>query len=334
MAPATRSGGTRCRSKFDGWSANDFEKAGFRAVPSAIVRRSAYIAPGVVLMPSFVNLGAYVDSGTMVDTWAIGRLLRADRQERASFRRRRHRRRARADAGRTRPSSRTIASSAPVRKWSRAASCAKARCSAWASSSAQSTKIVDRATGEVLLWRGAAQFGRRRRHAARQAAPRRRPAVPSLYCAVIVKRVDEQTAAKTSINELLQGLKAIARVYPAHLAVLRPVGPPRPVALFSRRAALGHRPGVSALSLHAGPGGQPLRPDAGHACFLGVLRRPVVQRGACGKTPARLVPARASSPFRCSSRCSRSSPSWALPAAWRLRAEPLWRGTNAPDGVR
>ena len=57
-------------SKFNGWSANEFEKAGFRAVPSSIVRRSAYIAPGAVLMPSFVNLGAYVDSGTMVDTWA------------------------------------------------------------------------------------------------------------------------------------------------------------------------------------------------------------------------------------------------------------------------
>ena len=57
-------------SKFDGWSALDFEKAGFRAVPSAIVRRSAYVAPGAILMPSFVNLGAYVDSGTMVDTWA------------------------------------------------------------------------------------------------------------------------------------------------------------------------------------------------------------------------------------------------------------------------
>src|SRR5262245_40199306 len=56
-------------SKFSGWSANEFEKAGFRAVPTSIVRRSAYIAPGAVLMPSFVNLGAYVDSGTMVDTW-------------------------------------------------------------------------------------------------------------------------------------------------------------------------------------------------------------------------------------------------------------------------
>src|SRR5438270_8049590 len=57
-------------SKFAGWGDNRFRDAGFRAVPGAIVRRSAYIAPGVVLMPSFINLGAYVDSGTMVDTWA------------------------------------------------------------------------------------------------------------------------------------------------------------------------------------------------------------------------------------------------------------------------
>src|SRR5512133_70444 len=57
-------------SKFAGWGANKHAAAGFRSVPNCIVRRSAYIAPGVVLMPSFVNLGAYVDSGTMVDTWA------------------------------------------------------------------------------------------------------------------------------------------------------------------------------------------------------------------------------------------------------------------------
>src|SRR6185437_9713904 len=57
-------------SKFDGWSASEFRAAGFRAVPGAVVRRSAFIAPNVVLMPSFVNLGAYVDTGTMVDTWA------------------------------------------------------------------------------------------------------------------------------------------------------------------------------------------------------------------------------------------------------------------------
>ena len=57
-------------NKFKGWNTKDWKEAGFRAVPSCVVRRSAYIAPGVVLMPSFVNLGAYVDTGTMVDTWA------------------------------------------------------------------------------------------------------------------------------------------------------------------------------------------------------------------------------------------------------------------------
>src|SRR5688572_13546372 len=57
-------------SKFEGWTAARFHKAGFRAVPGSIVRHSAYIAPGVILMPSFVNLGAYVDTGTMIDTWA------------------------------------------------------------------------------------------------------------------------------------------------------------------------------------------------------------------------------------------------------------------------
>ncbi len=57
-------------SKFEGWGEAEFKKAGFRAVPGSIVRRSAYVAPGTVLMPSFVNLGAYVDTGVMVDTWA------------------------------------------------------------------------------------------------------------------------------------------------------------------------------------------------------------------------------------------------------------------------
>src|SRR4051812_22303355 len=57
-------------SKFQGWGDDEFEQAGFRAVPGAIVRRGAYVAPGAVLMPSFVNIGAYVDEGTMIDTWA------------------------------------------------------------------------------------------------------------------------------------------------------------------------------------------------------------------------------------------------------------------------
>ena len=65
-------------SKFKGWNDADWKEAGFRAVPNCVVRKSAYIAPGVVLMPSFVNIGAYVDSGTMVDTWAtVGSCARA-----------------------------------------------------------------------------------------------------------------------------------------------------------------------------------------------------------------------------------------------------------------
>jgi 2,3,4,5-tetrahydropyridine-2,6-dicarboxylate N-succinyltransferase len=114
-------------SKFAGWSGVDFDKAGFRAVPNAIVRRSAYIAPGVVLMPSFVNLGAYVDSGTMVDTWAtVG--SPAPRSARTCI----------SPAGsasaacwsRCRParrSSRTTASSAPAPRWSKGWSSARAR---------------------------------------------------------------------------------------------------------------------------------------------------------------------------------------------------------------
>src|SRR5499426_1088285 len=69
-APGGASWWDKVPSKFAGMGAEDFRRAGFRAVPGAIVRRSAYVAPGVILMPSFVNLGAYVDSGTMVDTWA------------------------------------------------------------------------------------------------------------------------------------------------------------------------------------------------------------------------------------------------------------------------
>ena len=86
-------------SKFDGWDAAAFSAAGFRAVPNAVVRRSAFIAKGVVLMPSFVNLGAYVDSGTMVDTWAtVGSCAQIGKQL-PHLGRCRHRRRAGAAAG-------------------------------------------------------------------------------------------------------------------------------------------------------------------------------------------------------------------------------------------
>ena len=106
-------------SKFDGWGAKDHVAAGFRSVPGCIVRRSAYIAPGVVLMPSFVNLGAYVDTGTMVDTWAtVGSAPRSARTSICPA--------ASASAAcwsrcrPARPSSKTIASSARAPKSSKA----------------------------------------------------------------------------------------------------------------------------------------------------------------------------------------------------------------------
>ena len=87
-------------SKFAGWDAARFTAAGFRAVPGAIVRKGAFIAPNAVLMPSFVNLGAYVGEGTMIDTWATVGSCAPDRPQRPHFRRHRDRRGARAIAGR------------------------------------------------------------------------------------------------------------------------------------------------------------------------------------------------------------------------------------------
>jgi 2,3,4,5-tetrahydropyridine-2,6-dicarboxylate N-succinyltransferase len=122
-------------SKWQGWTAEDWRKAGFRAVPGSIVRRSAYIAKGVVLMPSFVNIGAYVDEGSMVDGWAtVGSCAQIGKNVHLSG--------GVGIGGVLEPmqagprSSRTTASSARGPRWSRAASCAKARSWGWASSSA------------------------------------------------------------------------------------------------------------------------------------------------------------------------------------------------------
>src|SRR6202050_4877783 len=128
-------------SKFAGWSSNRFRDAGFRAVPGAIVRRSAYIAPNVVLMPSFVNVGAYVGSGTMVDTWAtVGSCAQIGKNchlsgggglgggvwaSRGCWSRWRP----------SRSSSRTIALSGRAARSSRALSSRRARCWRWAPSS-------------------------------------------------------------------------------------------------------------------------------------------------------------------------------------------------------
>jgi hypothetical protein len=122
-------------SKFNGWGPDQWKAAGFRAVPNCVVRRSAYIAKGVVLMPSFVNLGAFVDEGTMVDTWPPSAPARRSART-STFRA------ASASAAcwnRCRPaprSSRTTASSARGPKWWRAASSVKGPFLAWACSSA------------------------------------------------------------------------------------------------------------------------------------------------------------------------------------------------------
>ena len=189
-------------SKFDGWSANEFEKAGLRAVPNCIVRRSAYVARGVVLMPSFVNLGAYVDEGTMVDTWAtVGSC---------------------AQIGKNVHLSGGVGIGGVLEPMQAGPTIIEDNCFIGARSEVvegcivregsvlgmgvfigKSTKIVDRATGEVF-------YGEVPPYSVVVAGTMPGKNIPgenwgpSLYCAVIVKHVDEKTRSKTSINELLR----------------------------------------------------------------------------------------------------------------------------------
>jgi 2,3,4,5-tetrahydropyridine-2-carboxylate N-succinyltransferase len=184
-------------SKFAGWGEKEFESAAFRSVPGAIVRRGAFIAPGAVLMPSFVNIGAYVGEGTMVDTWAtVGSCAQIGRNVHISG--------GAGIGGVLEP-----LQAGPV--------IVEDDCFIGARSEVAegvivergsvlsmgvflgaSTRIVDRGSGEV-------HYGR---------VPAFSVVVPgslpgkdggvSLACAVIVKRVDERTRSKTSINELLR----------------------------------------------------------------------------------------------------------------------------------
>jgi 2,3,4,5-tetrahydropyridine-2-carboxylate N-succinyltransferase len=190
-------------SKFDGWSASEFEKAGFRAVPNAIVRRSAFIAPGAVLMPSFVNLGAYVGANTMVDTWAtVGSC---------------------AQIGANVHLSGGVGIGGVLEPMQAGPTIIEDNCFIGARSEVvegcivregsvlgmgvfigKSTKIVDRATGEV-------SYGEVPPYSVVVAGSMpssgvmgNGQAAPNLYCAVIVKRVDEKTRSKTGINELLR----------------------------------------------------------------------------------------------------------------------------------
>ncbi|MEX0957084.1 MAG: 2,3,4,5-tetrahydropyridine-2,6-dicarboxylate N-succinyltransferase [Rhizobiaceae bacterium] len=189
-------------SKFDQWTGVDFEKAGFRAVPGAIVRRSAYVAPGAVLMPSFVNLGAHVGEGTMVDTWAtVGSC---------------------AQIGKNVHLSGGVGIGGVLEPMQAGPTIIEDNCFIGARSEVvegcivregsvlgmgvfigKSTKIVDRATGEVFI-------GEVPPYSVVVAGTMPGKNIPgenwgpSLYCAVIVKRVDERTRSKTSINELLR----------------------------------------------------------------------------------------------------------------------------------
>jgi 2,3,4,5-tetrahydropyridine-2-carboxylate N-succinyltransferase len=189
-------------SKFAGWGEAEFRAAGFRAVPTCVVRRSAYIAPNVILMPSFVNVGARVESGTMVDTWVtVGSC---------------------AQIGKNCHLSGGVGIGGVLEPVQAGPVIIEDDCFIGARSEvvegvvvetgsvlsmgvyiSASTKIVDRTTGEVFTGRVPAYSVVVPGTLPGKPLPDGSPG-PGLYCAVIVKRVDEQTRAKTSINELLR----------------------------------------------------------------------------------------------------------------------------------
>jgi 2,3,4,5-tetrahydropyridine-2-carboxylate N-succinyltransferase len=183
-------------SKFKGWGDNQWREAGFRAVPNCIVRKSAFIAPGVVLMPSFVNLGAYVDEGTMVDTWAtVGSC---------------------AQIGKNVHLSGGVGIGGVLEPMQAGPTIIEDNCFIGARSEVvegcivregavlgmgvyigQSTKIVDRESGEVM-------YGEVPPYSVVVSGSMPSKNNINLYCAVIVKRVDAKTRSKTGINELLR----------------------------------------------------------------------------------------------------------------------------------
>ena len=184
-------------SKFDGWGEAEFKAAGFRAVPPCAVRRGSFIAPGAVLMPSYVNLGAYVDEGTMVDTWStVGSCAQIGKNVHISG--------GVGIGGVLEPLQAgpvIIEDDVFIGARSEVAEGVIVRQGAVISMGVflgQSTKIVDRATGEITR-------GEIPSYAV--VVPGTLPdpkGGPSLACAVIVKRVDAQTRSKTAINDLLR----------------------------------------------------------------------------------------------------------------------------------
>jgi len=188
--------------KVEGWGQNRFAEAGFRAVPGAVVRRSAYIAPGVVLMPSFVNLGAYVDRGTMIDTWAtVGSCAQIGRNCHISG--------GTGIGGVLEPLQAgpvIIEDDCFIGARSEVAEGVIVERGSVLSMGVflgASTKIIDRATGEVFVGRVPAYSVVVPGTLPGRPFPDGTPG-PGLSCAVIVKRVDERTRSKTSINELLR----------------------------------------------------------------------------------------------------------------------------------
>jgi 2,3,4,5-tetrahydropyridine-2-carboxylate N-succinyltransferase len=189
-------------SKFVGWDAARFKAAGFRAAPGAIVRRSAYIAPGAVLLPSFVNLGARVDSGTMIDTWAtVGSCAQIGKNCHISG--------GAGIGGVLEP-----VQAGPVVIEDNVFIGARAEVAegviveegsvlSMGVYIGASTKIVDRASGQTLYGRVPAFSVVVSGTMPGKPLPDGTPG-PGLYCAVIVKRVDERTRSKTGINELLR----------------------------------------------------------------------------------------------------------------------------------
>ncbi len=189
-------------SKFDGWGEDEFRSAGFRAVPNCTVRRSAYIAPGAVLMPSFVNLGAYVDAGTMVDTWVtVGSC---------------------AQIGKNVHLSGGVGIGGVLEPLQAGPVIIEDNCFIGARSEVvegvivgegsvismgvfitSTTKIIDRTTGEIHYGKVPPYSVVVSGSMPGKPLPDGSPG-PNLYCAVIVKRVDERTRSKTSINELLR----------------------------------------------------------------------------------------------------------------------------------
>lgn len=188
--------------KFEGWGENRFREAGFRVVPGAVVRRSAYIARNVVLMPSFVNLGARVEENTMVDTWAtVGSC---------------------AQIGKNVHLSGGVGIGGVLEPLQANPVVIEDDCFIGARSEvvegvivergsvlsmgvfiSATTKIIDRTTGEIFMGRVPSYSVVVPGSLPGKPLPDGSPG-PSLYCAVIVKRVDAQTRAKTAINELLR----------------------------------------------------------------------------------------------------------------------------------